>query len=473
MEITEYRQCIAKPISNDSPVGERLVDHPLFDFVEDQMMKVGSLAHASVQWDEVEHSTLKLLGEQSKDIKLLVYLLQCLHNQVTPMRLITSFEVMGEFISHYWNESFPAPGPRGNLPRRKFFSQMAQRFTLVIDKFDFSTLDETDRQALQKAVAEWQEAIEKLELTSELVDSVVVRVKGELSRAEESQRVTEQSAQSEAKTEQVAPASVTPSSSSVVVDHSSDKAARQTLLKVADFLSEQDYGIALAIRLRRFAVWGSISSLPDHKQDGETMLRGMQVDRVKDYQDQLRHPDLALWRKVEQSLTLAPYWFEGQLMSHTIAKQLGKEDWCKAIVEETQNFLNRMPSLFELKFKGGEPFVSESVKEWLINVGQADGPSGQSVGGDWQEKRKEAFQLAKEGGIAVALSMLNDGLVSAVEPRDQFYWRLLAADLMRTNHLDAMAKEQYQTLNSQIENLTVPDWEPSLVEQIQRYTTSE
>ncbi|MGR5057616.1 type VI secretion system protein TssA [Vibrio rotiferianus] len=473
MEITEYRQCIAKPISNDSPVGERLVDHPLFDFVEDQMMKVGSLAHASVQWDEVEHSTLKLLGEQSKDIKLLVYLLQCLHNQVTPMRLITSFEVMGEFISQYWNESFPAPGPRGNLPRRKFFSQMAQRFTLVIDKFDFSTLDETDRQALQKAVAEWQEAIEKLELTSELVDSVVVRVKGELSRAEESQRVTEQSAQSEAKAEQVAPASVTPSSSSVVVDHSSDKAAKQTLLKVADFLSEQDYGIALAIRLRRFAVWGSISSLPDHKQDGETMLRGMQVDRVKDYQDQLRHPDLALWRKVEQSLTLAPYWFEGQLMSHTIAKQLGKEDWCKAIVEETQNFLNRMPSLFELKFKGGEPFVSESVKEWLINVGQADGSSGQSVGGDWQEKRKEAFQLAKEGGIAVALSMLNDGLVSAVEPRDQFYWRLLAADLMRTNHLDAMAKEQYQTLNSQIENLTVPDWEPSLVEQIQRYTTSE
>lgn len=72
MEMTEYRQCVAKPISSSNPVGERLVDHPLFDFIEDQMMKVGSLSHASVQWDEVEHSTLKLLGEQSKDIKLLV-----------------------------------------------------------------------------------------------------------------------------------------------------------------------------------------------------------------------------------------------------------------------------------------------------------------------------------------------------------------------------------------------------------------
>lgn len=107
---------------------------------------------------------------------------------------------------------------------------------------------------------------------------------------------------------------------------------------MADFLAEQEFGIALSIRLRRFAVWGSITSLPDHKPDGETLLRGMQADRVKDYQDQLRHPDLALWRKVEQSLTMAPYWFEGQWMSYTIAQQLGKSDWCQAIAEETQQF---------------------------------------------------------------------------------------------------------------------------------------
>ncbi|HHI5410044.1 type VI secretion system protein TssA [Vibrio metoecus] len=467
MEMTEYRQCIAKPISGSSPVGERLVDHPLFDFIEDQMMKVGSLSHASVQWDEVEHSTLKLLGEQSKDIKLLVYLLQCLHNQVTPARLITSFAVMSEFLNQYWNDSYPAPGARGNLPRRKFFSQMAQRFAAVIEKFDFHHLDEADRQALQAAVGEWQQAVEKKGLSSDLVESVVVRIESEIKRAEQRQQVAAQSPERE--TPSVAPSSPT---ASMVVDHSSDKAAKQTLLKVADFLAEQEFGIALSIRLRRFAVWGSITSLPDHKPDGETLLRSMQADRVKDYQDQLRHPDLALWRKVEQSLTMAPYWFEGQWMSYTIAQQLGKSDWCQAIVEETQNFLRRLPSLLELKFKGGEPFVSDAVKEWLASAGQHQG-SAQSVSGDWQEKRKEAFQLAKEGGIAVALSMLNDGLVSAIEPRDKFYWRLLSADLLRANHLDAMANEQYQTLFTQVTTLSVPEWEPSLVEQIQRYTTSE
>ncbi|ENM5935737.1 type VI secretion system protein TssA [Vibrio mimicus] len=468
MEITEYRQCIAKPISSSHPVGERLVDHPLFDFIEDQMMKVGSLSHASVQWDEVEHSTLKLLGEQTKDIKLLVYLLQCLHNQMTPPRFITSFVVMSEFLNQYWTESYPAPGARGNLPRRKFFSQMVQRFAAAVDKLDFHRFDEADRQALEAAVGEWQQAVEKQALSSDLVESVAIRIQAELKRAEQQHQAKVQSANNEV------PSETAPSAAaSMVVDNSSDKAAKQTLLKVADFLAEQEFGIALSIRLRRFAVWGSITSLPDHKPDGETLLRGMQADRVKDYQDQLRHPDLALWRKVEQSLTMAPYWFEGQWMSYTIAQQLGKSDWSQAIAEETQNFLRRLPSLLELKFKGGEPFVSDSVKEWLANVGETQSLAGKSVGGDWQEKRKEAFQLAKEGGIAVALSMLNDGLVSAIEPRDKFYWRLLSADLLRANHLDAMAGEQYQTLLAQVTTLSVPEWEPSLVEQIQRYTTSE
>ena len=69
--------------------------------------------------------------------------------------------------------------------------------------------------------------------------------------------------------------------------------------------------------------------------------------------------------------------------------------------------------------------------------------------------------------------MLNDGLVAATEPRDQFYWRLLSADLMQANHLDAMAQQQYQTLHTQISAMQVTDWEPSLVEQLERYTTSE
>lgn len=466
MELAEYRQCVATPIAGDNPTGERLIDEPLFDFIEDQMMKVGSLSHATVQWEEVEHSTLKLLKEKTKDIKLLVYLLQCLHHQLTLERFITSLQVMSDFMELFWEESYPAPGKRGNLPRRKFFSQIAQRFAMAVEKLDFNQFDNHDRQRLNDSIDAWQKVIARHGLMSDVVESVVRSLQSGLRRAEErktqdqkdvNQPVVDQQSQTD--------------SQPLVIDNSSDKAAKQTLLKIADFLAEQEFGMTLSIRLRRYAVWGAITSLPDHNPDGETMLRGVQPDRIKDYQDQMRNPDLSLWRKIEQSLTLSPFWFDGQLMSFNVAQALGKQEWCLSIIEETQQFLQRIPSLCELKFKGGEPFVSTAVQEWLSSFSPQ--ASQQNVGSDWQEKRKEAFALAKEGGIAVALSMLNDGLVSAKEPRDKFYWRLLSADLLQTNHLDAMAAEQYQTLHKQIITMQVTDWEPSLVEQLERSTTSE
>lgn len=465
MELTQYRTSIVRPITSDSPVGERLLDEPLFDFVEDQMMKVGSLSHASVQWQEVEHGAITLLGEKSKDIKLLVYLLQCLHNQLTPSRFIVSFGVMSDFIEHYWNDSFPAPGKRGNLPRRKFFSQMCQRFSIAVEKFDFASLDSQDREELQTAVESWKKTIEVNELASDVADSVALTVTSQLKRAQEREKLQQNAPQA---TSSASTPVATSTAHALSVDNSSDKAAKQTLLKVAEYLAEQDSGSALAIRLRRHALWGTIATLPDHDHHGKTMLRGMQTERVKEYQDQLHQPDLALWRKVEQSLTIAPYWFDGQLMSHDIAKALGQESWCQAIREETRSFVERFPSVVELKFKDGSPFLTDSVRDWLANSDKVS--SGSGVSGSWSEQREEAFNLAKQGGIAVAMSMLNDGLVAATEPRDRFYWRLLSADLLQHNHLDAMAKEQYQTLKKEIMQTSVTEWEPSLIQQLERNT---
>lgn len=262
MELTDYRRCITQPIQADNPVGERLIDDPLFDFVEDQMMKVGSLSHASVQWDEVEHSTLKLLSEKSKDLKLLIYLLQCLHNQVTPLRFTTSLQLLSDFMSLYWEDCFPAPGKRGSLPRRKFFSQIVQRLALVIDKLDFAQFDGPDRDELNTAIDALQQATTQAGLMSESVESLVAKVQAQLRRATEREQATQHVQETPAVERK------TTTQSAISVDSSSDKATKQTLLKVAEFLSEQEFGIALAIRVRRFAVWSSITSLPEHDVSG-------------------------------------------------------------------------------------------------------------------------------------------------------------------------------------------------------------
>lgn len=468
MEFSEYRRFVKTPIPGDSVVGERLIDDPLYDFIEEQMMKVGSLSHATVQWHEVEHSIIKLLTDKTKDIKLLVYLLQCLHNRITPGRLSTSFAVMGDFISAFWDSSYPAPGKRGKLPRRKYFSQMVQRFAMVIEKVDFSQFDSQDRELLLNSVAGWESAIEKAQLPGDIVAVVVGTVKREINKAEQRQKVA-------AAIHPPLQSPVTTATgnhlSSLSVDSSSDKAIKQSLLKVANYMAEQEFGTAVAVRVRRFSVWGCIHSLPDHDANGETMLRGMQKDRLKEYQEKLRQPDLVLWRKIEQSLTNAPFWFEGHLMSYQIAEALGKSDWGDAIRNETRLFIARLPGLCKLSFKGGEPFVPSHVQDWLDETQFS--VSDKRVTGSWNEIRKEAISLAKEGGIAVALSMLNDGLIKATEPRDCFYWRFLLADVMRCNCLDEMAKAQYNTLHDQVLSMSVIDWEPSLIQEIKQFTTSD
>jgi type VI secretion system protein VasJ len=340
---------------------------------------------------------------------------------------------------------------------------------MATEKFDFNTLDNLEQCELQQAVQEWQSVIESNKLSSDATESIADNIINQLKSVQEREKIAPFKPQK--LTSPTTSASTPPSS--LDIDNSSDKAAKQTLLKVAEYLSEQEFSGALAIRVRRHALWGGIKTLPDHDHQGQTLLRGVQPERVKEYQEQSSHqPNLALWRRLEQSLAIAPYWFEGQLMSYGITKALGLEDWCKAIIEETQAFIERFPTVVDLKFKGGAPFITDAVRDWLTTgQGWTAGTAPGSV--DWQEKRTEAFSLAKEGGLAVAMSMLNEGLVASIEPRDNFYWRLLSADLLKHHHLEAMAKEQYQSLKKEITQTSITEWEPSLIEKLKQNTASD
>lgn len=82
------------------------------------MMKVGSLSHGEVRWNDVETAILSLMGNKTKDLKLLVHLLQCFQSDGSVGRFVLSLQVLSDFMSQYWETCFPAPGSRGQLPRK-------------------------------------------------------------------------------------------------------------------------------------------------------------------------------------------------------------------------------------------------------------------------------------------------------------------------------------------------------------------
>ncbi|MGF1873286.1 type VI secretion system protein TssA [Photobacterium indicum] len=465
MQMKAYRERMIKPISDENPVGDRLFDDALFDFVETQMMKVGSLAHADVQWAEVERSALILLEQKTKDLKILTHLLQCLQHQSSPERFTLSVYLLTDFMNAFWETCYPAPGPRGSLPRRKFFTQIAQRMLKAAENLDETMFDVEQKRELEKAVEEWQKATEKCELPIEPVDDLQTVLCRKLSSAYvSSQQVTVSSS--------VPSSTIASPAPKLDIDGSSERAIKQTLLKVADFLSELDNGLVHSLRLRRFAVWLSVTSTPDADGNGQTQLMPVSKDRVREYEEQLqRGADLALWRKVEQSLTLAPFWLDGHYLSSTIALKLGKKVLANAIREEVVVLVERLPSLLAMSFKGGMPFADKETQRWLTEGQESTGRVAMT--GSWDDKRNEAMLLAKEGGLSVALVMLNDGLQTAKEPRDSFYWRLLSADVMHDHQLNAMASQQYETLKNQAQSLSVTDWEPSLIQRLENVTEAK
>lgn len=459
MDLNQYLDKLSRPISQANPVGERLNDDVLFDYVEDQMMKVGSLSHTEVQWHEVERVAFTLLETKSKDLKLLTYLLQCLQHQCSLERFSCSLALLESFMTSFWENCHPAPGPRGVLPRRKFFAQIVQRTLKAAEGLDTDFCDPDTKsillhslKALCDTAAAKELPVEELQsLDTRLIQRFNTEATKKLKPAQES-TTRESSSGSESR-----------EIPRLDIDNSSDKATKQALLKVADFIADNPAGMALGLRLRRFAIWFSVTSVPENANaKGETSLMPISADRVGEYRSQLtKSPDLALLRRIEQSLSLSPFWIDGHCLSAQLAKTLGQSAWAQAILEETAAFVERLPALLDMSFKGGVPFVSKETRSWL----NSQEPQGSTEGGSYEQ---DIWELASSGGLSLAFAALNEKLRKATEPREKFYLRLLGADLKDKHQLGAMAEVEYQVLLSQATDTSLASWEPSLMSRLQQ-----
>ncbi|BDM64442.1 type VI secretion-associated protein [Shewanella sp. NFH-SH190041] len=476
MDTKTYRAKVCRPIIGDNPAGQRLIEDNLLDFVDSQMMKVGSLAHGDVQWQETEHAALTLLETKTKDVKLLANLLQCIQHTPYPEHFILSISVLADFIQEYWDICYPAPGPRGVLPRRRFYTQIMQRTASAAGKLEPDQMSSEWRSELEIALQRLSDIADENGLSQEGIAEVKSALRPILSRVQVQPQPAVAQPSHPAGNRQssgsVVPQAVSASLTIPAIDGSNDRTIKQSLLKVADILSELNDGISLSLRLRRYAIWYGISAAPDANEKGETPLMPVSADRIAEYEEQFRRgADYALWRRVEQSLSVAPYWLDGHFLSFKIAENLGNTLWATAITEEARSFISRLPQLLDLSFQGGIPFASEQTKHWLCN--NTDTQSTVQSSGDWDSRRQDAFELAETGGLSVAMAMLNDGLKHASEPRDQFYWRLLSADVLRHHKLTAFSQEQYRCLLQQAENTELRDWEPALMQQLLTFSQND
>lgn len=429
-------------------------DNPQWEYIDGEIVKLGSLSHTQLDVSEIQRRGLSLLASESKDIRLVSHLLRTLQHagdHLLALRMLT------QYVSHYWTISWP----QNAANKKRFASQILKRFESGVAGYAASS-GPGQRDVLLGELAKlalcWQESgmPELASFTDDLSTLYQRAFRGGTPAASAlPATVVATSATTPAAAVRAAPTPV------ATVDSHDDKAWRETLLKVAAILCERQQASAQGYRLRRHALWQNITGAPQAESDGRTPLAAVSADMVADYQARLPQADVALWQQVEQSLLLAPYWLDGHHLSARIAQQLGHDEIAQAIRDEARHFLARLPALDVLLFNDRSPFISDVARQWLIDEPQMPAVSVAAA----DDAAKQVWQSHQEQGLEAALALLEqqpDGT-----PRTHFYREYLTAQLLDASGMTTIARQHFHTLHQVAQRMTLADWEPELLQQLE------
>ncbi|PVY77668.1 type VI secretion system protein VasJ [Tamilnaduibacter salinus] len=466
-----YVEQVLTPIPGDSSVGEALGEDERLTFLEDEVMKMGSLAQTDIDWGKVESESLALLTDTSKDLKVLGFLLLALQRGGNGERFALSLHLLRRALETWWTDAWPWPGEKGKRPRNLMFRQMLKRAAGEVEKVSFDAAKGDGRAFCLEELKALADAADTHGLSDGGLDPLrrAIEALPEPSQAPEP-KADESGAANEAPSSAKSAAggsapSEKPTADSLSLDTGSERATRQSLLRVADLLTDTSPTEPLGYQLRRYAIWHSITAAPPSRDGVRSDLAAVSADRVADYREALeREVDVALWHRIEQSLAVSPFWLEGHYLSAQAAERLGHTACADAIRQALTAFLDRLPALADMTFSDGTPFLPDTVSHWLLNSGSGGGGTGES----WDQAYETARETLGQRGLAPAMQLLEDGLAEAREPRARFYWRLKSAELLAESGLSTLARQHLNDLRAQTRDLQLEDWEPGLMARLER-----
>lgn len=456
---------LVTPLAKGGGVGLPVADDADYAWLDEELMKAGSLQHGGIDWAGAEQRAIRLLADRGRDLRVLAHLLHCLQRDRDVTRFVLSLQLLQHGLSGWWSEAYPMPGRRGVAWRARLFTTIIRRATSLAGQLQGVT-DGAARRCRDTAAGLRSPAAEH-----GLPEAVLTELEQALDRLVPAAEgvpaaVSDPSPPAHGRHASAGPNKAASEAEGLPEPRPGDvRGTRDALLRVADHLTDQAPDHPLGYRLRRFAIWQAIESPPPTRDDGRTELAPVAAERAARYREAAQHGDGTLWARLEQSLAVSPFWLEGHRLSSELARHLGHESCAHAIREEAAHFLERLPGLADCRFSDGGPFIDGTTRAWLTGPEPAGATAG--AGADpWTQALIEAQEQLAQDGLGAALGVLDRGLAGAGSPREAAYWRLASADLLHSAGLEALARQQYRALRSAIDGLGLTQWEPRLVERL-------
>ncbi len=247
--------------------------------------------------------------------------------------------------------------------------------------------------------------------------------------------------------------------------------------KMAAWLNEQPDGWLAAHRLMKTLRHDTLQQLPPADGDGRTRIEPPKADAralLKRLYQQQRWNELPEQADSLFSRGAGHLWLDVQWYIHQALLKLGRETEAVIIQDDLKGLLSRLPGLDALAFNDGSPFADEVTLNWirqqvLHDAADWQAPSVSVVSvseNDILALEGEAQEKADSGGIEAALGWLqNRPGVTTV--RQQWLLRLLMGRIAEQYGKNELALHLLGELNTQSQSLTLQQWEPELLFEVQ------
>ncbi|OCG39362.1 type VI secretion system ImpA domain-containing protein [Gilliamella sp. Fer2-1] len=438
-------------------------NNPVWEYIDSTIASMGTIRHGEIDIEKIQQNALILLKE-SKDVRIIAHLLRTLQHAKKPQNILLAIYLLSVYIAKYWLISAPQPKLKVRL-----FKQIIQRFSQANKIFDEEATI-IEKQLAYNYLLSIKQFFDENDLTyDEEFNQLLITYQRFSSQSSNSSDEKKTSISDNKNTnKKVAINNIESKSNpevsvplqSVNINHDTQVEWKRTLIKVAEILFEKHPENPISIRLRRHAIFYSLTE-PLNNND-ITDLMPVPIDRINEYKANISNTTIQQWAKIENELTLMPFWLEGHFISANMAYHLGFNSVAEAILDELLVLLNRLPKLYDLKYSDRTPFISDSMKKWLISKNSRY----QNLQSDLEQV---IFECYKEKGLEEAFQLLEENSYSK-DLRDNYYYQKINAQLLKHAGFETVAKQQALSILTACKNMTLTDWEPSFIETLIQLT---
>lgn len=452
------------PLDPRQPAGVFDEEDDGYQGIDHEMVKLGSLQEATIDWPYVDEAAQHYLRSQCKHLRIAGHLLTARARTRSWRGWAEATGVLAGMVEHYWETSYPKPGTTGYLAKRRLVGQLLERLSDSLAALENTGYGEEFYKAGQAALDSLQRCAESTQLDVPTLTRLeaLLRQKAEALRAPE---LVDARLETPARGEALSDAFFTP----VLPTPGNEREGRKSLLAAAEIINQQDPYDPTGYLLRRFALWAHLTNAPSARKHHQTELMAVPADVAEGYAEALsaNAVDPTLLQRVERSVTTSPYWLRGSYLAAGIARRLEIPLVAEAIRQATERFVTRLPALGKLEFADGRPFVDGETQAWISGA-QASGATS-AAGHDYAAVRDELHSLLETQGVEPTLRRLEAIQREATDPRHGCHVMAIAAELLRPRGLTWLADGLFVRAYQSMQNASASEWEPDLFSLLQRH----